>query len=82
MPTFSRPRLGTRHVAPCLCFVASLADRRVSVSVVFACVCGTRLCVYMSVDLGFSESYKLKTPRLIVGGGLSLAKRSGIGVGG
>jgi len=36
----------------------------------------------MSVDLGFSESYKLKTPRLIVGGGLSLAKRSGIGVGG
>jgi len=30
----------------------------------------------------FFESYKLKTPRLIVGGGLSQAKRSGIGVGG
>jgi len=36
----------------------------------------------LEVRLLFSESCKLKTPRLIVGGEQSGAKRSGIGVGG
>ena len=37
---------------------------------------------FITLETGVFKSYKLKTPSLIVVGGLSLANRSGVGVGG